>query len=70
MSDRFFNEVDLREMLAEATAYEPALEPGRFLIVTRHGGRTWEVVVEPQVERERLRVITAYWTGPIPDWRT
>lgn len=33
---------------------------GRFVISTRHDGLEWEVVVEPDVARLRLVIITAY----------
>jgi hypothetical protein len=59
MVDRQFNEVDLRTMLADATDYEPAPN-GRFVLQTRHGGRDWEVVVEPDFTDRVLLVITAY----------
>ncbi len=59
MSDRQFNESDLRTMLAEASDYEP--EPdARFLVHTRHEERDWAVIVEPDETDRVLLVITAY----------
>jgi hypothetical protein len=60
MIDRRFTEAELREMLESATGYQPNDEPGRWTIETKHGGRPWEVIVEP-VEAERVQVVvTAY----------
>ncbi len=69
MNDRFFNETDLREMLEIATGYRPSDEPGRFTVDTRHSGRPWEIIVEPDPHNKLLKVITGYWVGPIPNWR-
>lgn len=60
MEDRQFTEVDLRTMLHEATGYHPDIVLGRFVIETKHLGRQWEVVVEPDVDESLLVVITAY----------
>lgn len=60
MVDRGFNEIDLREMPERATEYRADREPDRFVIVTRHAGRTWEVIVEPDAAARLLVVITAY----------
>ena len=63
MVDRQFNEVDLREMLEQATAYRPNHEQGRWAIETRHAGDNWVVIVEPLSDETILLVITAYPTG-------
>jgi hypothetical protein len=60
MEDRDFTEVDLREMLAAASAYRPDVLPDRFVITTRHDGRAWEVIVEPDEHERLLVVVTAY----------
>lgn len=60
MIDRNFNETDIREMLEAANDYRTDHEPGRFVIVTRHAGRPWEVIVEPDHRAQLLVVITAY----------
>jgi len=60
MIDRRFSETDLRAMLADAHSFEPDVEEGRFLIRTKHGRRTWEVVVEPDRRSQVLAVVTAY----------
>jgi hypothetical protein len=62
MADRDFNEVDLRQMLEEATGYHVDVVEGRFVIETRHGGKDWEVIVEPDHDDELLVVVTAYPT--------
>jgi hypothetical protein len=63
MSDRGFNETDLRAMLDRATDYRDNHEPGRFAISTSHAGRNWEVIVEPEFDTEHLVVVTAYPVG-------
>jgi hypothetical protein len=60
MEDRDFNEVDLRRMLEHAGDYRADIVDDRFVIDARHAGRPWEVIVEPDVERQLLVVITAY----------
>jgi hypothetical protein len=59
MLDRQFNEVDLRSMLSSASGYAAQSE-GRFVVFTRHDGREWHVIVEPDVIDRVLVVITAY----------
>jgi hypothetical protein len=59
MDDRRFTELDLRRMLERATGYRPDVE-GRWVIETRHRRRPWEVIVEPDQERQLLVVVTAY----------
>ena len=59
MTDRRFNEVELRTMLADAKDY--AEQPdGRSIVFTKMDGRNWEVVVEPDKQDHVLLVITAY----------
>ena len=60
MEDRAFNEVDLRRMLELATGHRADILEGRWVIDTRHAGRSWEVIVEPDEMRQLLVVITAY----------
>ena len=60
MEDRAFNEVDLRRMLEHAAGHRADILEGRFVIDTRHAGRSWEVIVEPDEMRQLLVVITAY----------
>jgi hypothetical protein len=61
MTDRHFNEVDLRTMLSVATDYAIQLHTeGRFIIYTKHQNRLWEVIVEPDFTDRVLLVITAY----------
>lgn len=60
MEDRAFNEVDLRHMLEHAAGHRAEILEGRFVIDTRHAGRSWEVIVEPDENRQLLVVITAY----------
>ena len=60
MLDRGFSELDLRTMLEHSRGYRPDIIEGRWVIVTLHRKRTWEVVVEPDFDAKRLVVITAY----------
>lgn len=60
MGDRRFTEVDLRRMLERASAHRTDVVEGRWAVETRHRGRAWEVLVEPDWERQLLVVVTAY----------
>jgi len=60
MEDRDFTELDLRFMLRKASRLRPDLFEGRWVVETRHQGRAWEVIVEPDLGVRRLVVITAY----------
>ncbi len=60
MEDRAFNEVDLRRMLEHAVSHRADILEGRFVIEARRAGQLWEVIVEPDDERQLLVVITAY----------
>lgn len=60
MDDRRFTEIDLRRMLERATGYREDVVEGRWVIETRHRGKAWEVIVEPDSDRRLLVVVTAY----------
>ena len=60
MARRNFNEVDLRRMLEHAERVRRDHVAGRFVIEARHKRRSWAVIVEPDVERACILVITAY----------
>ena len=60
MEDRCFNEVDLRAMLERASNYRRDSVVGRWVIDTRHAGRVWEVIVEPDDASALLVVVTAF----------
>jgi len=64
MVRRDFTEVDLRRMLEHAARVRRSDEPGRHIVVTRHRRQAWHVVVEPDIERTCVIVVTAY---PIED---
>jgi hypothetical protein len=64
MEDRRFTEVDLRRMLEKARDYRRDVVAGRWVVVTRHGRRAWQVIVEPLVFEHVLLVVTAY---PVED---
>ena len=60
MVDRGFTEVDLRQMLEDASSFRPDVEEGRWVIVSRQRRRSWEIMVEPDEAEQGLVVITAY----------
>jgi hypothetical protein len=60
MAERDFNEVDLRQMLQNASRYFPDVEEGRWMIRSKHRQRLWKIIVEPDFEREVLVVVTAF----------
>lgn len=60
MEDRGFTEIDLRRMLEHAVGYRPDIIEGRFVFSTRHAGRSWDVIAEPDELRQLLVVTTAY----------
>lgn len=60
MEDRGFTEVDLRQMLEDARGYREDVSEDRWIVETRHGGRRWEVIAEPDRREELLVIITAY----------
>ena len=60
MDDRRFTEIDLRRMLERTSGYREDVVDGRWVIETKHRGKAWEVIVEPDFERQLLVVVTAY----------
>ena len=52
--------IDLRRMLERATGYRGDVVEDRWVIETKHRGRCWEVIMEPDWERRVLVVVTAY----------
>jgi hypothetical protein len=60
MEERGFDEIDLRRMLEHARGYSPDIVEDRWTIEASHGGRSWEVIVEPDRLRLLLLVVTAY----------
>ncbi len=60
MLDREFTEVDLRQMLEDASSLKRDVEEGRWVATSRHRRRAWEIVVEPDSAERVLVVITAY----------
>jgi hypothetical protein len=60
MLDRGFTEVDLRGMLERATGHHADICDGRFIVETRHAGKPWQVIVEPDEEDFLLVIVTAY----------
>ena len=60
MVDRQVTEVDIRQMLEDASSLRPDVEEGRWIIASRHHRRAWEIIVEPDEAEHVLVVITAY----------
>jgi hypothetical protein len=63
MEDRDFTEIDLRSMLHRASGYRADFLRDRWVIESRHRTSSWEVIVEPDEDRQVLVVITAYPVG-------
>ena len=57
---REFTEIDLRQMLEDASSLRPDVEEGRWVIASQHHRQRWEIVVEPDEAERVLVVITAY----------
>lgn len=47
-------------MLGRATSYHADVVAGRWVVLTRHRRRSWEVIVEPDFSARVLVVVTAY----------
>ena len=60
MEERGFSEVELRTMLADATAITSSRRSGRWLISTHLGDAPWVIVVEPDLDDQIMYVVTAY----------
>ena len=58
MEQRGVTEVEVRAMLERATAFEPNVVEGRFMIPVRHAQGPWIVIVEPDAEEKLLVVVT------------
>ena len=60
MEQRGVAEVDVRAMLERATAFEPSVVEGRFMIHVACDRRPWIVIVGPDNDASLLVVVTAY----------
>lgn len=60
MEDRGLTEVDLRSMRETAQWFREDVLEGRYVIVARHAGRSWEVIVEPDWIERLLVIVAAY----------
>jgi hypothetical protein len=60
MVDREFTELDLRQMLEDATALRPDVEERRWVVTAHLRRRPWEIIVEPDEAERVLVAITAY----------
>ena len=60
MEQRGVTEVDVRAMLERATAFEPRVVEGRFMIHVVRNNRPWIVIVEPDTDASLLVVVTVY----------
>lgn len=63
MEDRGFTEVDLRAMMEAASGWRRDHVEDRFVLLCRLRGRRWQVIIEPDEDRQVLVIITAYCTG-------
>jgi len=60
MSDRRFNETDLRLMLQQGTGYREDIEEGRWVVSLVYERRAWEIIVEPLIDEKLLLIVTTY----------
>jgi hypothetical protein len=58
MEQRGVTEVDVRVMLERATAFEPNVVDGRFMIHLRQLQKPWNLIVEPDADARILVVLT------------
>ncbi len=63
MEQRGVTEVDLRAMLERATAFDPTVVNGRFVMHVRHKQRPWLVIVESDMDAKRQEGFTEYRPG-------
>lgn len=54
----------LRRMMEYANGYRRARREGRWIITTKHRGKDWEIVVQPDPDTKYLGVVTAYEVTP------
>jgi hypothetical protein len=47
-------------MLERATAFEPSVVEGRFMIPVTHQNRAWMVIVEPDSDAQLLVLVTVF----------
>lgn len=59
MTERGFNEAELRAMMEDATSVEYQ-DHGTFIVQTSHESVRWEVIVIPEHDKEVTIVVTAY----------
>jgi hypothetical protein len=60
MEQRGVTELEVHAMLEKATAFEPNVVEGRFMIHVRHLRHQWIVIVEPDTDAKLLVVVTLY----------
>ena len=60
MEERDFTEIDLREMVQRAHAFELDEIGGRYVIQTRGQQSDWKIIVEPDETDHLLVVVTAF----------
>jgi hypothetical protein len=60
MEERDFTEIDLRAMLNHAISVHRLDSHGRWLARAPLKGQLWKVILEPDVLRHRIVVITAH----------
>ncbi len=60
MEQRGVTEVEVRAMLEHATAFEPSVVEGRFMIDAQRARRPWGVILEHDADVRLLVVVTVY----------
>lgn len=60
MIQRFFTEIELREMLERVTSLHPDKEIGRYVAVSTLHSANWEIILEPDFDEKLIVVVSAY----------
>lgn len=63
MKERSFSQEDVRSMLQCSLVLRPSVAVDRFVVECRLRRERWELVLEPDYDRSRLVVVTAYRIG-------
>ena len=60
MEERLCTELEVRRMMEHASAFYRGRREGRWVIETRSRQKPWKVIVEPDLEKKLLVVVTVY----------
>ncbi len=60
MEERLCTEIDVRRMMEHASDCYPARRAGRWVIEARFRRDLWKVIVEPDLDKELVVVVTVH----------